>query len=202
MRIITVGYGHIGSILVQSLLETLSNIEIVVLDSDVEKVQFVERVAENISFLRLDVSDPKLVSVLKDFDLAVGLAPGRLGYRTMKACVQAGVDMVDLSFMSEDPLTLHEEALSSNVTIIPDCGVAPGLSNILVGRAVRMLEHVKEAIILVGGLPEKPVPPWGYKVTWCAEDLIEEYTRKAKIVKDGKEMEEDALSGLELIDFP
>ena len=202
MKIITLGCGHIGSVLVKCLLETLSNIEIVVSDSDLEKVQFTKRIADNISFLQLDASDPKLVSTLKDFDLAVGLAPGRFGYKTMRACVEAGVDMVDLSFMSEDPLILDGEAERANVTIIPDCGVAPGLSNILVGRAVRMLEHVEEVIILVGGLPEKRVLPLNYKITWCVEDLIEEYTRKAKIVKNGKVLMEDALSGLELIDFP
>jgi len=202
MRIITLGCGHIGSVLVKSLLDNLSNIEIVVSDSDLEKAKFADRIAENISFLQLDASNPKLVSSLKDFDLAVGLAPGKLGYRTMKTCVQAGVDMVDLSFMAEDPITLNEEASKANVTIIPDCGVAPGLSNILVGRAVRMLDHVEDVVIMVGGIPNKPVPPLGYKITWCAEDLIEEYTRKAKIAKDGKILEVDALSGLELVDFP
>lgn len=202
MKIITFGYGHIGSVLVKSLLENLSNIEIIVSDSNLEKGKFAYRVAENLSFLLLDASNPELVSELKDFDLAVGLTPGKHGFQTMKACIQAGVDMVDLSFMPEDPFTMQDEATRANVTIIPDCGFAPGLSNMLVGRAVGMLERVEEVVILVGGIPEKPFPPLDYKVTWCAEDLIEEYTRKAKIVKDGKVLEVDALSGLELVDFP
>jgi len=116
-----------------------------------------------ISFLQLDASNPKLVSTLKDFDLAVGLTPGRLGYQTMKACIQAGVDMVDLSFMSKDPLTLNKQASRANVTIIPDCGAAPELSNILVGRAVTMLKQVEEVKILVGGIQKNLFTPWAIR---------------------------------------
>jgi len=65
-----------------------------------------------------------------------------------------------------------------------------------------LLDEVEEAIILVGGIPEEPIGPLGYKVTWCLEDLLEEYTRRAKIVSDGRLVEEEALNGLELVEFP
>ena len=93
----------------------------------------------------------------------MGLTPGRIGYRTVKACIKAGVDVVDLSFMPEDPLTLNEDALKADVTVIPDCGVAPGLCNILVGRLSTFLDEVEDVNIFVGGIPEKPVPPLDYK---------------------------------------
>jgi len=178
---------------------------IVISDSDLNRAEkaadSIEK--EGVESIQLDASEyPRLVSTLKDFDLAVGLAPGRMGYQTVRACVEAGVDMVDLSFMPEDPLTLHREAQKADVTVIPDCGVAPGISNMLVGRAYSLLDEVEEAIILVGGIPEKPIGPLGYKVTWCVEDLLEEYTRESKIVKHGKVVEEEALNGLELVEFP
>ncbi|MDH5441412.1 MAG: saccharopine dehydrogenase family protein [Candidatus Bathyarchaeota archaeon] len=205
MRILTMGCGHIGSVLTKDLAENMPLARIVISDSDLNRAEkaadSIEK--EGVESIQLDASEyPRLVSTLKDFDLAVGLAPGRMGYQTVRACVEAGVDMVDLSFMPEDPLTLHREAQKADVTVIPDCGVAPGISNMLVGRAYSLLDEVEEAIILVGGIPEKPIGPLGYKVTWCVEDLLEEYTRESKIVKHGKVVEEEALNGLELVEFP
>jgi saccharopine dehydrogenase-like NADP-dependent oxidoreductase len=104
--------------------------------------------------------------------------------------------------MQENPLTLNREAVRAKVTIIPDCGLAPGISNILVGNAVKKLETVQAVRIMVGGLPEKPVPPLGYIITWSPENLIDEYERKVKIVKNGKKVEVNALSELEEIEFP
>ena len=205
LRILTIGCGHIGSVLARDLAENMPSAEIVISDSDQKRAEEVASTIgkDNVGFTRLDASEcSRLVSTLKNFDLAVGLAPGRIGYQTVKACVQASIDVVDLSFMPEDPLTLNREALNANVTVIPDCGVAPGLSNILVGRAASLLDEVMEVIILVGGIPEKPIAPLDYKVTWSVEDLLEEYTRRVKIVKDGKLVEETALNGLELVEFP
>lgn len=205
MKILTIGCGYIGSVLAGHLAENLPSAEIVISDEDEE---IIERVADdvnkdNVRPLQLDVSDyRKLVSTMNNFDLVVGLAPGRLGYRTVEATIEAGVDMVDLSYMPEDPVGLHGDALKEDLIVIPDCGVAPGLSNVLVGRAVSLLDEVKEVRILVGGLPQRRIPPLDYKVTWCVEDLIEEYVRPAKIVRNGKAIEVEALSGLEEVEFP
>ena len=205
MRILTIGCGYIGSVLARDLAENMPSAMIVISDSDKKRVEEVANAVgkSNLGSIQLDAAEyRKLVHTLKDFDLAVGLAPGKIGYKTVEACVEAGVDMVDLSFMPEDPLTLNREAVKADVAVIPDCGLAPGLSNMLVGRASSLLDQVEEAIILVGGIPEKPIPPLDYKVTWCVEDLLEEYTRKVKIVKDGELVEEEALDGLELVEFP
>jgi saccharopine dehydrogenase-like NADP-dependent oxidoreductase len=199
------GCGYIGSVLARHLSEKIPEAKIVISDEKIEPIkQLVSSIKKsNISSIQLDFHDyKKLVNLAKNFDLVVGLAPGRLGYKTVEATIEAGVDMVDLSYMPEDPLNLHKKALDSNVTVIPDCGVAPGLSNILVGRAASKLDQVKDVIILVGGLPQKLVQPLNYKVTWCVEDLIEEYTRKARIVKNGETIEVEALSGLEELELP
>lgn len=205
MRILTIGCGYIGSVMARDLAETLPSAEVTISDSELEKA---EKIAssigkDNVHSIRLDVSNNQsLVKTLEGYDFAVGLTPGRVGYETVKASIQAGVDIVDLSYMPQDPLTLNEEALRLGVRVIPDCGVAPGLSNILVGGAVAMLGKVREVHILVGGLPERPISPLGYKVTWCVEDLVDEYLREVKIVKDGKLVEAKALDGLEEVEFP
>ena len=187
------------------LTEKIPSAEIVVSDENREAImKAVSSIGRgNVKPLQLDIHDyDRLVKVAENFDILVGLAPGRLGYKTVEAAIDAGVNMVDLSYMQEDPMTLNDRALEAGVTIIPDCGVAPGLSHILVGRAVSMLDKVKNVIILVGGIPQSQIPPLDYKVTWCVEDLIEEYVRKPKIVKNGKIIEVEALDGLEEVDFP
>ena len=205
MKLLTIGCGHIGSIMVRNLSESIPSAEIVVSDTLLDRAeQVVESIGrDNLKAIQLEVSDyDRLIDLLNGVDLAIGLAPGRLGFLSMKACIDAGVDMVDLSYMAEDPLTLHHSALNKGVTVIPDCGFAPGLSNILVGKAASMLDHVESVRIFVGGLPEKNIPPLGYKVTWCVEDLIEEYVRESVIVKNGNKIKVRALDGIEMVDIP
>jgi saccharopine dehydrogenase-like NADP-dependent oxidoreductase len=110
--------------------------------------------------------------------------------------------MVDVSYMPEDVMTLNNPALKAGVSVVPDCGMSPGLCSMLVGRGVSKLDEVDKAHMLNGGLPEKPVPPLGYVVTWSVKDLIDMYSRKVSIVKNGKVVQVEALSGLEEIDFP
>jgi len=205
MKILTIGCGYIGSVLVRHLSERIPSAEIAVSDENREAImKAISSIGRgNVKPLQLNIHDyDRLVKVAEDFDILVGLAPGRLGYKTVEAAIEAGVNMVDLSYMQEDPMTLNDRALKAGVTVIPDCGVAPGLSHILVGRAVSMLDKVKNVIILVGGIPQNRIPPLDYKVTWCVEDLIEEYVRRPKIVKNGKTIEVEALDGLEEVDFP
>jgi saccharopine dehydrogenase-like NADP-dependent oxidoreductase len=183
----------------------LSSIGVVVADkSETRAKEVAERMGkDNVSWIQLDVTGPnELADALRDFDLAMGFLPGKLGYGLTKACIDAGKDLLDVSFMSENPLTLNIDAKKAEVTIVPDCGLAPGISNILVGHAAAELDKVQAVHIMVGGLPEKPVPPLDYVITWSPENLIDEYMRKARIVKEGKIIEVEALSGLEEVEFP
>jgi saccharopine dehydrogenase-like NADP-dependent oxidoreductase len=112
------------------------------------------------------------------------------------------VDLVDVSYMPEDVMTLHKAALKAKISILPDCGMSPGLGNVLVGHAASKLDHVESVHMLNGGLPEKPIPPLGYIITWSVSDLIDMYSRKVHIVKNGKVIDVDPMTGLEEIDFP
>lgn len=205
MRVLLIGCGRMGSAAAEDLARTLSDVDIVVADSNpMAAKRIVEKIGKaNLSWIKLDVAErSKLVETLRDFDLALGFLPPRFGFRLMEACIQARKSLVDVSYMPENPLALHEEALKANVTIIPHCGLAPGISNLLVGRAAAELDAVEKVHIFVGGLPNKPIPPLGYVITWSPESLIEEYTSNAKIVENGEIIEVEALSGLETVDFP
>jgi saccharopine dehydrogenase-like NADP-dependent oxidoreductase len=205
MKLLVIGCGYIGSILARHLSEKKPSVKIVISDASRENI---ERVVEaidrnNVQPFQLDLYDyDRLVKIMGDFDLVAGLAPGKLGYYTIKAAVEAKVNLVDLSYLSEDPLLFDSEASRANITIIPDCGVAPGLSNILVGRAYSLLESVSNVRMFIGGLPQERIPPLEYKITWSLEDLFEEYVRDATIIMDGKPTKVQALDGLEELDFP
>jgi saccharopine dehydrogenase-like NADP-dependent oxidoreductase len=205
MQVLIIGCGRIGSAAAEDFARSLSDINVVVADANpLVAKQTVDRIGlANISWMKLDANEMReLVRVLKDYDLTLGFLPPALGFNLMKACIQAGESLVDVSYISENPLTLHNEALRAGIIIVPHCGLAPGISNILVGRAITEFDTVEKIHIFVGGFPNKPLPPLGYAITWSPESLIEEYTSKAKIIENGKIVEVEALSGLETIEFP
>jgi saccharopine dehydrogenase-like NADP-dependent oxidoreductase len=204
MKVLVVGSGNIGSVAAADLARSVSACNVVVSDKNDEAAKTVAESigASNVSWIRLDVANyDNLVKTLEDFDLAMGFLPGKLGYRLIEGCIDARVDLVDVSFMPENPLTLNRRAEKAGVAIVPDCGLAPGISNVLVGHAAGKLDKVHAVHIMVGGLPEKPVPPLGYVITWSPESLIDEYTRRAGIVEQGRIHEVDALSGVEEVEF-
>lgn len=205
MRVLVVGCGNIGSVAAKDLAINLPSAHIVVADKDESKAKRVaENIAtDNVSHIQFDAANhQRSLTTLKDFAIVLGFLPGGLGYRLATACVKAGKNMVDVSYMAEDPLNLNDEAEEAGVTIVPDCGLAPGISNLIVGHSVAGLDRARTVHIMVGGLPEKPIPPLGYAVTWSPESLIDEYTRKAGIIQKGKKVEVEALTGLEKTEFP
>jgi lysine 6-dehydrogenase len=205
MRVIVLGCGNIGSVIARDLCTSMPSWEVVVADRDAARTENVRSTikANNVTAVTLDASDgSRMGTLLTDCDLAVSALPGWTGYQAVESCIKAGLDVVDVSYMPEDPYVLEKAALNSGITFIPDCGVAPGLSNFLVGRAASQLDSAHEAHILVGGLPKAPMPPLEYTITWSVDGLIDEYTRKAKIKADGRIKEVEALSGLEEVEFP
>ncbi|HPS73141.1 MAG TPA: saccharopine dehydrogenase C-terminal domain-containing protein [Bacteroidales bacterium] len=151
----------------------------------------------------MDLRFPEEVTRLAGrYDMVVNAVPGSLGFQTLKALIWAGKDIVDISFFPEDPMELDEIARRKNVTVVTDCGVAPGMCNVLIGHADSLLNETEKVVYYVGGLPEIREWPWEYKAVFSPSDVIEEYTRPARLVENGKIVEKPALSDLELIDFP
>jgi saccharopine dehydrogenase-like NADP-dependent oxidoreductase len=146
-----------------------------------------------------DLSQAEVVAeVCRDADLVVGAVPGFMGYRTVAAALQAGKNVVDISFFGEDPFGLDELARAAGVTAVVDCGVAPGLGNMILGyHAAR--ETVLSYRCLVGGLPVKRTWPWQYKAPFSPVDVLEEYTRPARLMIAGRVVTRPALSDPELV---
>jgi saccharopine dehydrogenase-like NADP-dependent oxidoreductase len=150
---------------------------------------------------RVDLSDAgNIRQVIRDADLVVGALPGFMGFQALKTVIECGKDAVDISFFGEDPFGLDGLAKEKNVTAVVDCGVAPGMSNMILGfHAARM--SVESFECLVGGLPFERTLPFQYKAPFSPADVLEEYTRPARIVENGIEAIRPALSESEFVEF-
>ena len=137
---------------------------------------------------------------LEPFDLVVTAVPGFMGYNTLEAVIKAGKNVVDISFFPEDVLQLDKLAKEKNITVITDCGVAPGVSNFIIGRYNEEMK-VTAFECYVGGLPKERKPPFQYKAPFSPIDVIEEYIRPARLVEGGKIVIRPALSEREMMLF-
>ncbi|MGE5236195.1 MAG: saccharopine dehydrogenase family protein, partial [Acidobacteriota bacterium] len=131
-----------------------------------------------------------------------GAVPGDMGLATVKAVLEAGRNVVDISFFPEDPFTLDALAREKGCTAVVDCGVAPGCDNIILGYLSTRLESVETFACYVGGLPVVRTWPWEYKAPFSPIDVIAEYTRPARYRRRGELVTMPALSEAELMDFP
>ena len=149
----------------------------------------------------LDVTNKLLLQeTIKPFDLVICAVPGFLGFETMKSIIEAGKNVIDISFFPENALELDKLAKQKNVTAIVDCGVAPGMGNIILGYFNEKLK-LTDFECLVGGLPKIKKWPFSYKAPFSPIDVIEEYTRPARYVENGHIVVKEALSDCEFVDF-
>ena len=145
------------------------------------------------------------INVLKSFlepaDIVLVAVPGHLGYNLLKTIIGLKKNIVDISFSPENLLCLDKIAKNNDVTVVFDAGLAPGIPNFLLGN-ISMKENVKKFKYLVGGLPKNPIPPYNYKAPFSPLDVVEEYTRPARIMKNGRVIIKPALTDIEQIYYP
>lgn len=142
----------------------------------------------------------EIKKVIADADLVVGAVPGFMGFEMVKTVLGSKKNIVDISFFNEDIFLLDKLAKENNVVAVMDCGVAPGMDNIILGYYNKRME-VKRFECLVGGLPVVRTWPYEYKAPFSPIDVIAEYTRPARFVKEGQLVTMPALSEPELLDF-
>lgn len=197
-RIIVLGAGMVGSAMAIDLSKKHT---ISLADLNSQRLEYIRQKHPKISTLQLDISDAeKLQSVLKNFDFVVCAVPGFLGFQTIKTIIEAGKNVVDISFFPENALELDALAKSNGVTAIVDCGVAPGMHNIILGYYNEKLK-LTDFETLVGGLPKVKKWPFNYKAPFSPIDVIEEYTRPARYVENGNIVVREALTDCELVEF-
>lgn len=200
MKILVIGSGLVGAAMADDL--AYKN-EFDVTVSDINSAQFSRIKSPQVKKVNNDVTNhQQLTELVKGFDLILSAVPGHLGYKTLETIINAGKNAVDIAFFPEDPFLLQDAALKNNVSILTDCGVAPGMMHILTGYVNAILDKTITSLTYVGGLPVIREYPFQYKAVFSPIDVVEEYTRPARYIENGKEVVKEALSDTELINFP
>jgi lysine 6-dehydrogenase len=198
MQIAILGAGMVGRAMAIDLAGKFS---VTSFDVSETSLQGLHQKNKTITTVQTDLSNySNYRSLLQDFDFVISAVPGFMGYKTLEAIINAQKNVVDISFFPEDALQLDVLAKQNNVTAIVDCGVAPGMSNLILGYHNGSMK-IDSFECMVGGLPKKRVKPFEYKAPFSPIDVLEEYTRPARYVENGHIVTKPALSDAELIDF-
>jgi saccharopine dehydrogenase-like NADP-dependent oxidoreductase len=196
--IIVLGAGMVGTAMAIDLASAHS---VTITDLSEEALDRAKSRCPDLQTKKLDVTKKAdLVSEVKPADLVINAVPGFLGYETLKTLIETGKDVVDIAFFPEDALTLDDLAKQHGVTVVMDCGVAPGMDNIILGHYNSKMT-LTDFECLVGGLPKVKKWPFAYKAPFSPVDVIEEYTRPARYVENGNEIVRDALTDCEYVEF-
>jgi saccharopine dehydrogenase-like NADP-dependent oxidoreductase len=201
MKVVVFGAGLVGRDIIKDLVKD-DLYDVVAVDSDqsnLGRIQSLSRMTCVQADLRVKA---RIHSLIQDCDLVISAVPGFMGFQTLKEIIEGGKNVVDIAFFGEDPFLLDTLAKSKGVTAVVDCGVAPGLSNIILGYLETRLDRIDRYVCYVGGLPKVRQWPFEYKAVFSPKDVLEEYTRPARFVEFGHEVVEPALSDRELLDFP
>ncbi len=198
-KVIVLGAGLIGKPLAIDLLKD-EKFEVTIADKSWLQLESIEEMKLRKKHLDLSGSY-ELKKLLQPFDIVVNAVPGFMGYNTLKTIIEAGKDCVDIAFYPEDVFGLSKLAKEKGVRVISDMGVAPGMSNLLAGFAASKMDEVDKVDIFVGGLPVIRKLPWEYKAVFSPSDVIEEYTRPARLVENGQIVTKPPLTEIQLLEF-
>ncbi len=195
-KIIVLGCGLVGKVIAEDLSQehNVTSVDISQKNLDRLKPENIKKICEDIT------KESVLKNLIKDYDLVVGALPGFMGYETMKQVILSKKNIVDISFYPEDPFGLDQLAKDNNVIAIMDCGVAPGMGNIIFAHHDSQMQ-ITDYECLVGGLPKKREWPFEYQAVFSPIDVIEEYIRPARYVQNKSLIVKEALSDTELVEF-
>jgi lysine 6-dehydrogenase len=197
-NVIVLGSGMVGSAMA---IDMAKNHQVTVTDISQNVLDKVIQKCNDLKTVQLDVTDKKeLQEIIQQHEMVINAVPGFLGYKTLNTIIEAGMNVIDISFFSENSLELDALAKEHNVTAIVDCGVAPGMDNIILGYYNEIMK-LTDFECLVGGLPKVKKWPFCYKAPFSPIDVIEEYMRPARYVENGKEIVREPLTDCEYIDF-
>jgi len=198
MKIAVLGAGMVGRAIA---LDLAKNHAVSSFDISQHNLDILFASGKNIRLIKADLSRTQEYSKwLEDAELVVTAVPGFMGYATLEAVINTGKNVVDISFFPENVLQLNELAVAKNCTVITDCGVAPGMSNFIIGRYNAEIK-IDEVSCYVGGLPKYKTPPFGYKAPFSPVDVIQEYIRPARLKEEGIIVTKQAMSERELLQF-
>lgn len=208
MKFLVIGSGLMGSALAFDLARSQGVQAVTLADQDLKRAEnaaakirsaLVHPMAVDVNYF------DDVVSLMQDHDCAIGAVSYRYNYALSKAAIEAGAHFCDLGGNDEvvqRQLTLNPSANQQKVTIVPNCGLAPGLANVLAARGAEQFDAVESIEMRAGGLPQHPKPPLNYQLVFSVEGLINEYSGRSVIIRNNRISEVDAMSEIETIEFP
>ncbi|MGB9772250.1 MAG: saccharopine dehydrogenase family protein [Candidatus Kapaibacteriota bacterium] len=196
-KILVIGCGLVGKTIIKDLAKTHS---LLVVDVDRNNLDEIRKFVD-VETLEGNATDKGFLSeIARNADLVVSAVPGFLGFQILKTLIELNKNVVDIAFFPENPFDLHSLSVEHNVSCVVDCGIAPGLSNMIIGYHCSRAQ-LEEAIIYVGGLPFERTLPFEYKAPFSPVDVLEEYIRPARFLHNGKIISKEPLTEVELINF-
>src|SRR5512140_2798195 len=208
MRMLVLGAGLQGSACAYDLLQNPAVTEVRLADLNISHLpEFLhEYSGKRLIPTPLDVRDRDAVlAVMRESKATMSAIPYYFNLELARLAVQAGTNFCDLGGNTEivfQQKELDAEARKAKVSVVPDCGLAPGMVNILAQYGIEQLDEVKSVKIFVGGLPQNPEGPLGYQIVYSLEGVLDYYTTLSWIVRDGKRAQVKALSEREAVMFP
>lgn len=206
MKVVVLGTGMIGTTIVSEIAKFEGIESVTAVDVRQESIDNCLKIAKNPKVIGKTIScstEEDFIKVLKGADVAVGCLPHSLSLTAVKAAIASKCHLVDLvGSMFTEKMELHTQAQEAGVTIIPGCGVAPGITNFLAAQGIELLDEADEAVLICGGVPRWPVPPLWYQVVFRLESVLGLYTKPAVAIKNGEIIELPPLSELESLTFP
>ena len=208
MRMLVLGAGLQGSACAYDLLQhpEVDRVTVADLKPDRTPALLQPLAGRRLALLKLDVQDgAALRAAMGGHDAVLNAAPYYFNLEVSKAAVDSGVHCADLGGNTEivfQQRKLDAAARERGVSVIPDCGLAPGMVNILAAEGIRRVGEAESVKIYVGGLPQHPEPPLNYQIVYSLEGALDYYTTPSWVLRDGRPTRVDALSELEQVTFP
>ena len=208
MRMLVLGAGLQGSACAYDLLQNPEVTQVRLADLHFDHLpRFLKPLAgPRLIPTPLDVRDREAVlALMRESDAVMSAIPYYFNLQLAECAVEAGVHFCDLGGNTEivfQQKALADKAIAKGVTVVPDCGVAPGMVNILAQYGIAQLDAVNSVRIFVGGLPQNPEPPLNYQIVYSLEGVLDYYTTLSWVVRNGKRVQMTALSELETVSFP
>ncbi|GGA79144.1 saccharopine dehydrogenase family protein [Ornithinibacillus halotolerans] len=208
MRIFVLGAGLMGKEVTRDLIRNPNVEQVVVGDLDISRAEQVcMQLQDNrLQAVYMDTADESnFINFIKDFDVVINATVYTLNKAVAKMAIQAGVHGVDLggnvNDLAKEILALDQEAKQNGTTYITELGVAPGLTNILVGHGAKTFDELQSIHLRVGGIPKEPEPPLEYNQVYSMDGIIYQYEGKSTIYRNGQQQEIPTLSEVEDIYF-
>ena len=205
---LVIGTGQMGSALAYDLVRSEGVAHVTVADIDLKNAEKVAArlPSNNVRPVGLDVNYfDDVIELMRGHDCVIGAVSYRYNYALSKAAIEAGAHFCDLGGNDEvvdKQLSLNSLAHDRGVTIVPNCGLAPGLANILAAGGAAKFETLHSMKMRVGGLPQQPKPPLNYQLVFSVEGLLNEYSGSSAVIRSGRVTKVPTLTELESIEFP